>query len=117
MTERKRVTLEFFSQLKEPERSQAIENFDEGTSNKTPSCLANAVFFCINWTDSPQGWDYWDKIHESIRDNTYHTKPFDIEDICESVENENDFNCSWTEIHKIVKATYEKLKYLGKIKE
>ncbi len=110
ISERKRVTLEFFEQLNEPERSEAIENFNEGTSNKTPSCLANAVFFCINWTDSPQGWDYWDKIHESIRDNTYHHKQFNI------VQFAYDMYTGEGDKQIIAIDTYNKLNELGKIK-
>jgi len=111
MTERKKRTLEFFEQLNEQERSEAIENFDENYSYNIPDNLYEAIYHGFTQTDK------WKSIRIKILNNTYHPKQFDIDDICESVENENDFNCSWTEIHKIVKATYEKLKELGKIKE
>lgn len=117
MTERKRVTLEFFEQLREPERSEAIDNFDEGYSGIVPKSESESLQLGFNWRESPQEEDYWDEIDDRLFDGSYHTKPFDIEDICYSVENENDFNCSWIEIHKIVKATYNKLKELGKIKD
>jgi len=73
MTERKRVTLGFFNQLREPERTQAIDNYDNAASNTVPYCIENAIMSGFDWEETPQGQGhkYWENIWESLIDKTY----------------------------------------------
>lgn len=69
-SERYLVTMKFFNELKEPERSEAIENYDENRYG-IPSKLNNALTNGFDWGKSKQGYKYWNDIRDSIEDNTY----------------------------------------------
>ncbi len=69
-SERYLVTMKFFEQLREPERSQAIENYDENRYG-IPSKLNNALTNGFDWGKSKQGYKYWNDIRDSIENNTY----------------------------------------------
>lgn len=69
-SERYLVTMKFFYELKEPERSQAIENYDENRYG-IPSSLGNALSTGFTWGNSKQGYKYWNDIRDSIENNTY----------------------------------------------
>ena len=73
-SERYTATMKFFEQLREPERSEAIENYNESHYG-IPLSLSNALLNGFSWGDSAQGYAYWDKIHSSIKDNNYFKKP------------------------------------------
>lgn len=69
-SERYLATMKFFNELKEPERSQAIENYDENRYG-IPSKLNNALTNGFDWGKSKQGYKYWNDIRDSIENNTY----------------------------------------------
>lgn len=69
------ATMKFFEQLREPERSEAIENYNENYYNSVPSTLTNALEDGFGWSDSAQEHVYWDNIYVSIEDNTYFKEP------------------------------------------
>jgi len=69
-SERYLATMKFFNELKEPERSEAIENYDENRYG-IPSSLGNALSNGFTWGKSKQGYNYWNDIRDSIRNNTY----------------------------------------------
>ena len=124
MTKRKRVTLEFFNQLREPERSQAIENYDNAASNTVPDYIENAIMSGFDWEETPQGQGhkYWENIWESLIDKTYWPPVvFSIEDLANSIfEIEDDDTESMIDLQEERKQAfifcYNKLKELGKIK-
>jgi hypothetical protein len=57
----KKTILEWYEQLPEPIRSQAIENFN-GMIGYV-SDVADATISGFTWNDTPQGWHYWSDIH------------------------------------------------------
>lgn len=69
-SERYLATMKFFNELKEPERSEAIENYDENRYG-IPSKLNNALTNGFDWGKSKQGYKYWNDIRDSIENNTY----------------------------------------------
>ena len=73
-SERYMVTMNFFEQLKEPERSEAIENYDE-TYSCVPDTITEAISHGFDWAKSKQGYKYWNNIRYSIEYNTYFKKP------------------------------------------
>jgi hypothetical protein len=74
-SERYIKTMEFFNQLREPEKSQAIANYNEGFDKQVPSKLREAVGYGFNWADSPERHIYWENICSNIRNNTcFNTK-------------------------------------------
>lgn len=70
-SERYLAAMKFFNELKEPERSEAIENYDEKYKNDIPSELNNALTNGFDWGKSKQGYKYWNDIRDSIENNTY----------------------------------------------
>ena len=70
-SERYIATMKFFEQLREPERSEAIENYDEYYSKTVPLNLYRAVSAGFQWGKSKQGYEYWAKLYLSINNNTY----------------------------------------------
>jgi len=122
ISERHRVTLEFYQQLKEPERSEAIANFEEEWTSRVPINLKESIYYGFNWNMSPQEVTYWRNIVWSIQDNTYFTKPFSIEELAEELFPLRDpNNSSVTRLDYDRRDTavkvYNRLKQLGKIKE
>lgn len=69
-SERYIATMKFFNELKEPEKSEAIENYDENLYG-IPSNLDEALLDGFNWEKSKQGYKYWNDISDSIINNTY----------------------------------------------
>ena len=84
-SERYTATMKFFEQLKEPERSEAIKNYNEGRSKTIPLNLHGALDSGFEWDKSKQGPSYWDNLYNSIRDNTYFKEP-------ETLVKSNDYN-------------------------
>jgi hypothetical protein len=56
---------EWFQKLPEPYRTQALENSD-GLKIKYQS-LPDALMGNFTWDDTPQGDEYWDKIHDRAK--------------------------------------------------
>ena len=74
-SERYLATMKFFEQLREPERSEAIANYDEDYDEQIPETLADALELGFCWKDSPQGNDYWEeKIHRPVDYGIYFEK-------------------------------------------
>ncbi len=74
-SERYVKTMQFFEQLREPERSEAIVNYNEGRSGHEPDNLFDALNFAFNWENSNEGNDYWNEIARLIERNTYFKEP------------------------------------------
>lgn len=122
MTERKRVSLEFYNQLKEPERSEAIENFDEFHCEDIPETLTEALRYGWCWV-SKGDVDKWVIIHNSVNDGSYFIKPFVIEDLVDSIYPElpmTSIDFDETDLHNAKREgfieCYNKLKELGMLK-
>lgn len=70
-SERYLETMKFFEQLKEPERSESIANYDEDYSIYIPKSLESALSSGFCWDNTEQESDYWEHIHGMLLDNTY----------------------------------------------
>ena len=57
---------EWFKMLKEPYRSQAIENINSEFINLYFKSISDALGSTFTWVDTPQGHKQWIDIHESI---------------------------------------------------
>jgi hypothetical protein len=73
-SERYIKTMEFFNQLREPEKSQAIANYDENHGIKIPDNLFIALEYGFSWEESPERCNYWKNIASNIEDSTYFNK-------------------------------------------
>lgn len=69
------ATMKFFEQLREPERSEAIENYDEDYPKNVPLTLRRALVSGFEWGKSKQGCEYWDELYNSICNITYFKEP------------------------------------------
>lgn len=56
---------EWFEELPEPQRSQAIDNAHVYLDWSTYS-LSNAIAISFSWQDSPQGYKYWEDVCSEI---------------------------------------------------
>jgi hypothetical protein len=74
-SERYIKTMQFFEQLREPERSEAIANYDEDWSDSTPKDLATALDCGFEWSATEQKHLYWSEIKDNIKNNTYFKEP------------------------------------------
>lgn len=72
-TERFISTMKFFEQLREPERSEAIANYNEdyGSGTKVPGDLAEALNYGFAWHDTELEHMYWMVIKDKIENGTY----------------------------------------------
>jgi hypothetical protein len=70
-SERYTATMKFFEQLREPERSQAIEKYNEYYSKTIPLNLHEALASGFEWDKSKQGRLYWGTLYKSTDNNTY----------------------------------------------
>lgn len=73
-SERYLATMKFFEQLREPERSEAIANYDEEYSICIPKGLQQALSGGFCWDDTKQFSEYWEDIHTMILEGTYFKK-------------------------------------------
>jgi hypothetical protein len=73
-SERYIKTMEFFNQLREPEKSQAIANYTENYDNVIPDDLGTSLKSGFGWKSSIEGYRYWENICGNIEDNTYFNK-------------------------------------------
>jgi hypothetical protein len=64
-----KTILEYFNELPEPYRSQAIENTDGKDKNIQVMDLAQALLCGFDWQDSKQGAYYWDSLYSKIFPN------------------------------------------------
>jgi hypothetical protein len=68
-------TMEFFNQLREPEKSQAIANYDEEFNNIVPDDLEEALCYGFNFYDNDSNGEYWDDILLYVSNGTYFKDP------------------------------------------
>jgi hypothetical protein len=75
-SERFYTTMKFFEQLREPERSQAIINYQEVFLEHTvPTTLYDALYNGFLFVGTHQGDSYWRDILKSIENNSYFKEP------------------------------------------
>jgi hypothetical protein len=69
MNTEQKTPIEWFQQLKEPYRSEAIENISNRMAGYVnyPSSLLAALNYSFDWMQSPQKLAYWEKIYDSIK--------------------------------------------------
>jgi hypothetical protein len=65
-SERYLATMKFFEQLREPERSEAIANYDEDYDTIVPENLAHAISIAFSWQE-----DKWVELYNSVDKGTY----------------------------------------------
>lgn len=63
-----KTILEWFNELPEPYKSEAIENMDIDGSQMDES-IYFALLGAFNWKNSKQGFDYWNNLHDSLPNN------------------------------------------------
>lgn len=73
-SQRRKETMRFFNMLNEPERSQAIANYDEKSLMKNPENISDALYGAFLWGNTKEGAIYWSEICRSIQNNTYNFK-------------------------------------------
>jgi len=56
---------EWLSELPEPARSQALDNY-EGPENRMASSILEALMIAFIWEATVEGWDYWNNIYEEL---------------------------------------------------
>lgn len=112
VSERKSKSIEFYKQLREPERSEAIANFDEDFSVNIPTNLIEALVHGFDWGDySVKDTIPWVDTIQKLERGIYFKEPFNIEDLAREMFPDRDIHIN------VVIATYNKLKELGKIKD
>ena len=52
--------------LPEPYRTQALENMDEDGKDFEADSVADALHRAFWWHRSPQGYNYWNDLHETL---------------------------------------------------
>ena len=57
---------QWFEEIPEPYRTQAIANIPDKRKTQTYHSLADAVVMGFLWVDSPQGDEYWDEFWKSL---------------------------------------------------
>jgi hypothetical protein len=69
MNNEQKTPEQWFQQLKEPYRSEAIANIDK--SRKwyvvSPENIQEAIVSSFEWLNTTQGHSYWEKLHDSIQ--------------------------------------------------
>lgn len=63
--EGKKSAKEWFYQLYEPYRNKAINNSSENMLKTKRESLKDAIKNSFKWTDTREGWDYWESIYKS----------------------------------------------------
>lgn len=73
--ELKEIYIDFYNQLKEPYKTQAIDNFDSDFAKafSLPNTLQGAIAGGFYWLKSPQGQVYWHNVSANI-DNYMNTE-------------------------------------------
>lgn len=111
---RKQIFMSFYDQMDEPERSYAINNFDEGRGDPDylPQTVGEAILHGFSWDTETDDPDYWDAIHDHYV-NKYgksHSSEFSIKELAEEMYP--------MDVVKITTAceVYDKLNELGKIR-
>lgn len=63
----------WLSTLPEGLREQALENRDRsfGDYSDNPEDLADAIMHAFQWSDTPDGHDFWSRIHDNAEGGEY----------------------------------------------
>lgn len=61
-----KTILQHLNELKEPYRTQAINNTDSETLEEEALNLAYALLDAFEWELSHEGCEYWDNVHSQI---------------------------------------------------
>lgn len=61
-----KTALEWFNELPEPYRTQAIENTKEAMIDLKDKKISGALRGAFIWELSPQGHDYWQELYETL---------------------------------------------------
>lgn len=70
-----KTTHQWLLSLKDEHRDLAIANMFEDNGLNGCESLAHALCFGCKWSTSPQGEDFWCKIHDQLIDGTYFDAP------------------------------------------
>jgi len=57
---------EWLETLDEPYRSQALENGNIQYASITEDNVYEALWGAFNWGESPQGYEYWNRFHDTL---------------------------------------------------
>lgn len=68
---------EWFHDLPEPYRSQAIENIEIGARSIYRDSLADALINSFYWDETTQGNDYWERVYNLAYDGHYSKSELD----------------------------------------
>ena len=78
--------LERYKRIADPTiRQQCIDNFDWRFYTKyINDCdggdISDAIFYGLDWDNTPEGYDYWDKIHNDAINGTLELLPEPVEE-------------------------------------
>lgn len=61
-----KTILQHLNELKEPYRTQAINNIDNETLEEKALNLPYALLDAFEWDYSNEGFEYWDNVHSQI---------------------------------------------------
>jgi hypothetical protein len=53
---------QWFNELPEPQRTQALKNTHKNTLRKKESNMSSALLSSFNWSGTEEGLDYWDNL-------------------------------------------------------
>lgn len=84
-----KTTLKHLEDLREVHAIKAIANLhaedtDGEMANQKYTELNSALFNAFSWTSSPEGYDFWDSIYQSLLDETYFDAPQLTPEACEA---------------------------------
>lgn len=65
-----RHILEWYKDLPEPYRSQAIENYSSNFWNSQANSITQAIHNGFKWSRSPQGLTYWQTVFVKLGNGT-----------------------------------------------
>ena len=74
--------------LKDEHRDLAICNLFDDCEEAITDSLEDAIYYYCKWKPSPQGEDFWCKIHQDIVDGTYFDAPQLTPEKCEAYAKE-----------------------------
>ena len=57
---------ELIEQAEEPYRTQMLENADKPVLEVEMSKLRHCLSYLFAWSESPQGYEYWEKYHDEL---------------------------------------------------
>jgi hypothetical protein len=67
----KKTIREWIEELNEPERSRALANLDDNMEKELVGGLPKAIKCGFGWKNTPEGYDYWSDIYDSVVGGRY----------------------------------------------